>query len=125
MHKLANGIELGLISELFFDVVFNRFNVVVGHRFDGLDARSGGFVELPSNVAKRAGGAIGKRRHLGDRGFRGKRLQPLHFDDNAVANKAIFANQRPECGGLARIAAIDGRNGGELTELHGLGPFAR
>ena len=118
VDELGHRRDLGTGLRLFLEEILDRLDVVIGGRLDRLDALGIGHRKGVGDAVEQRDGVGGKRRHFGDVGFGRQRLQPLDFDDDAVSDQRILAEEVAQRRGLAAIAAIERRKGSECGQFH-------
>ena len=118
VDELGHRRDFGVGLRLFLEEILDRLDVVIGGRLDGLDALGVGHRKVVGDAVEQRDGVSGKRRHFGNRGFGRQRLQPFDLDDDAVSDQRVFAEEVAQRRGLAAVAAIEGRQGGECGQFH-------
>ena len=105
MNKLGRRGQSRVIPHLLFEEIFDRLDIVVGGRFDGLDPSG---VNCPKfgcdGPQSMAGGLVKTRKiscwHIGERN------QPLDFDVNPLPHERTLGEPVGERLDLGRIAPI-------------------
>ncbi|MCY1284564.1 hypothetical protein D9M70_334730 [compost metagenome] len=118
MDELADLVQFRQFGRLLLEQVFDRLDVVVGGALDVLDTLRVLDLEVIHQAVQQGVGLGRERRDLGDAGVSGEALEPAHFDHDAEADQAVFAEDRAQGTGFAGIAAVDRGNRGERGKLH-------
>ena len=119
VDELGDGGELRLPLHLVLEVVLDRLHVVIGGLLLGLDPLRLGEVEALDDRLQPRVGRGRKRLDLGNAGVCGERLQPADLGNDAVAHQAVLRKDRAQVDGLLGVAPVDGRDGGERSQVHG------
>jgi hypothetical protein len=117
MDKLRRGNQFRLVLELFFQPVFDCLDVMIGDRFNFLDACGVPFSEVGSQVVERLAGTCRKRGDFGQPGLC-QGLEPGDFNLDPMMHKSRFRQDRAQLVGFRCIAAIERRQGGKRGKGH-------
>ena len=91
MQELGLGMQFLMLTETLFQVVLDRFDIVVGGRLDGLDPLRRVNSKVPDQVFEKGTGCVTKRLDLWYISAGGKCLEPAYLDDNTVTDQSVFA----------------------------------
>ena len=110
--------EFGVIADAFLEEIFDRLDVVVRRALDHLDA-FGILQRKPvGDCHEKLAGRGGQRLDFGDSRLVDERQQPAHLDEHAAMHQSEFAENRTQRLGLAGVAAVERRQGGERGQGH-------
>ena len=123
MDEFADRFQFGVAGDFFLEQILDRLHVVVGGALDVLDPLGVRQAKVLDQPAQDMEGVLAQRRHFRDAGMTGQRLQPAHLHPYPMADQAVFAEDRPQLGGLVGIAPVDGGNRGQSGKFHGSGPL--
>jgi hypothetical protein len=110
VDEFGRGRQFGHVLHLLLEPVFDRLDVVVGDRLDGLDAFRVGLAELGGQLVEQRRGLRGKRLDFREAGLR-QRLQPGDLDFHAVVHETGFGQDGTQRVGLGGVAAVERRQG--------------
>jgi len=122
VDEFANRLQFGVAGDFLLEQVFDRLHVMVGGAFDVLDPLGVGETEFLDQPIENVHSMLAQGRHFGDAGMASQRLQPAYLYQHPMANQAVLAENRPQIGSFIAVAAVDGRNGGQCGEFHGIPP---
>jgi hypothetical protein len=111
--------ELGMRREPLPQEIFDRLDVVVGARLDGLDPLGVVLVEALDEVIEKR---LRLRTERGDLGYlepAREALEPADLDQDSMPDEPVFTENGPQRFGLPGIAAVRGRDRGEGGKVHG------
>ena len=106
MDELAGGHQFRHVLDLFLQPVLDRFHVVVGDRFNLLDALGVGFGEVGGDPLQQRAGCCRKRLDFGQSGRR-QRLQPCNFHFDTVMHETGFGQDGAQFVGLGGVAPVE------------------
>ena len=95
MEEFIDGLKRGIALDLFLEEILNRLNIVIGGSLDVLYPLSIFNIEMLNDGIEQGVGFVIEGWYFCDRFIIGKRLQPAHFDHDAVMDQAEFAEQWP------------------------------
>ena len=119
VQKPGDRGKLGMRREPLPQEIFDRLDVVVGARLDGLDPLGVVLIEALDEVIEKR---LRLRTERGDLGYLGparEALEPADLDQDPMPDEAVFTEDGPQRLGLPGIAAVQGRDRGEGGEVHG------
>ena len=117
VDELGDAHHLGIVLETFLEPVFDSLDVVVRRRLDLLHLVGIRYGETGNHQVEFGDGVAGERRHFGDLGRGGQRLEPFDLDADTVADQAEFGKmgaQRLDLGGIATVERGKRRQGAEV-----------
>ena len=109
MDEFGGPGQRGTLAPL--DEVFDRLDVVICLRFDGLDFDAVFDAEVGHKLLQSARGTVRQRRKLGQ-AKRRETDQPRDFDAQPFAHKGKFGKNVAQLGRLPAVAAVQWRNCG-------------
>ena len=107
MHELERCAGTAPRPRAARDEVLDRLDVVVGARSMALTSAASVGGSAPARRSTVMDG-VPAAAQLGDAGLGGQRQEPERFDAHPLADEPGFAEERPQLGGLAGVAAVDG-----------------
>ncbi len=117
MNEFRRGDQFRHILDLFLQPVFDRLHIVIGDRFDRLDAFRIAFGEVGRQFVEQRRGESRERLDFGEACGR-QRLQPRNFHFDAVMHESCFGQDRAQFVGLGSIAAVQRGKGGKCGKRH-------
>ncbi len=108
MDKLGHRLQRRDRVHFFFQEILNRFDVVVGGAFDGLDALRVFFAEFRDDLVEESVCVGVKSRNFFDFCTGGQFLQPTYFNLHAEFQQTVFAENGAQCADFITVASING-----------------
>ncbi len=120
VNEFADGGQLRVHFDFFFEEVLHRFHIMVGGALDLFDAGGVALVEVEDYAVKHGIGGRAQGRDFRDPGVAGQFLQPAHLDFDAKTQQTEFGEDRAQGIGLVAITTVNRGNGSQRGQLHGV-----
>ena len=118
MDEFADRFQFRQVAGLLLEQIFDGLHIMIGGALDFLYPLCMGKLEVIHQTVQKGVGVLGEGFDLRNAGVCGQALQPADLNLNSEAEQPVFAEDAAQACGLATVAAIDGRYGGQGGKLH-------
>ena len=117
VHKFGSLGELGVVSHLSLDPVFDRLHVVIGGLFDVLDLLAAFNREVRHEAAQESLAVLGNFAEFRQTEFR-KGDEPFRFNLNTGLHEGVFREDFTQRVSLPGITSVEGAEGCKRGKIH-------
>ena len=93
MEEFIDGLKRGIALDFFLEEILDGLDIVIGGSLDVLHPLCIFNIEVLNDGIEQGVGFVIEGWYFGYRFIIGKRLQPAHFDHDAVMDQAEFTEQ--------------------------------